>query len=57
MSEFKNEVNRKHPLAPDIIEELQSLPQVNDDANEYGCLGAPGRWKPVFDPDEFTKAN
>lgn len=34
VSQFENDVNRKHPLAPDIIEELQSLVQEDDDADE-----------------------
>lgn len=43
---YEGKHDRKHPLGPDIVEELQALHLVDEDP--------PAEWKPKFDPDTFT---
>ena len=50
LDNFEVDVNRKHALAPDIVEELEQM-------WTEGVEGDEDEWRPLFDPDDFTQAN
>ena len=50
LDNFAVDVNRKHALAQDIVEELEQM-------WTEGVEGDEDDWQPLFDPDDFTQAN
>ena len=40
--------NRRHPLGPDVVEECTVVAPSSDQIQEVE------RWKPFFDPNDFT---